>query len=445
MSRPSAARVAVEVVALRASAGRANNQVVHRPEARRRPSAEAPRAPPAAASGASGCIGSGRSCHTSWIRVAVRPSSAAATVGSTRAQNGHWKSAHSWTVTFAARVAARRVARRAATGSVFVSGSGGPCPSRVERLVERPPAACPARRSACAFAISSSMIGVELLLRLRADEAPAVDEEVRRPVGLEVVGQRPGRRRSPSRACASHRRAHPRRRSRPSSRGEPREHRRRDRSFCAAKSASCIVQNAASPFSARTSSAASAAGSACGWKGRGSFFQTMRTLSPYFVAERRRASPRRARRTGTGSRRTRRSSRAPSRRRAPGSCRRGTLKTVVVSSSARRPARRPCFGRARPVLARQLGVDALARRPRGDLRLRLRQLRVDDALERLERLRARRRSTPLTKNDGVPSHADALRRRAGRRRPASAQRCDARPARSAAASVTPAVAAPTRT
>ena len=51
----------------------------------------------------------------------------------------------------------------------------------------------------------------------------------------------------------------------------------------AAKRRACRVtsQNPLSPFSARASRATSAAGSARGWNGSGSFFQTKRTLSPY--------------------------------------------------------------------------------------------------------------------------------------------------------------------
>src|ERR1700733_12303304 len=54
------------------------------------------------------------------------------------------------------------------------------------------------------------------------------------------------------------------------------------RSFWSPKKRSCTSQNPLSPFSARTSIAASAAGPAAGWNGSGSFFQTSRILSPYF-------------------------------------------------------------------------------------------------------------------------------------------------------------------
>ena len=61
---------------------------------------------------------------------------------------------------------------------------------------------------------------------------------------------------------------------------------RRPRAWAAtAKSLSCTSQKPLSPFSARASIATSAAGSARGWKGSGSFFQTRRDLVAVLVVD----------------------------------------------------------------------------------------------------------------------------------------------------------------
>ena len=100
-----------------------------------------------------------------------------------------------------AHVAARRVVRRERRRDVLHLGRrAGPCRPWSARRRRRS-ASCPCEMRACAFVISSSMIFVELLLGLRADEAPAVDEEVRRAARLEVLATGRCRRRCPS--CAS--------------------------------------------------------------------------------------------------------------------------------------------------------------------------------------------------------------------------------------------------